>query len=148
MPLRRRGNQVLCTILLGNVTVNSALAIFLGDLTSGVIGLIVSTVIITIFGEVIPQSVCQRYSLIVAAHTTWVMYFFMALFFPISFPIAALLDRILGKEVGNVYTKNRLKNMFETLEKEKVINLSELKILQAALDLEQKTVGNVMTPIE
>ena len=54
LPLRRRGNLLLCTILLGNVTVNSALAILLGDLTSGLMGLLLSTAIITIFGEITP----------------------------------------------------------------------------------------------
>jgi len=54
LPVRRNGNLLLCTILLGNVTVNSALAIFMGDLTSGIYGLILSTGIITIFGEIIP----------------------------------------------------------------------------------------------
>jgi len=44
----------LCTILLGNVSVNSGLAILMGDITSGLVGLIVSTAVITVFGEIIP----------------------------------------------------------------------------------------------
>ena len=52
LPLRRRGNLLLCTILLGNVAVNSQLSILMGDLTSGTMGLIISTAIITMFGEI------------------------------------------------------------------------------------------------
>ena len=106
MPLRRRGNLLLCTILLGNVTVNSALAIFMGDLTSGLMGLILSTAIITIFGEIVPQAVCSRYALVVGAHTTYLVWFFVFLTSPISFPISAVLDKILGEEIGNILTKN------------------------------------------
>ena len=54
IPLRKRGNFLLCTILLGNVSVNSGLAILMGDITSGLVGLIVSTAVITVFGEIIP----------------------------------------------------------------------------------------------
>jgi metal transporter CNNM len=78
----------------------------MGDLTSGLTGLIVSTSIITIFGEIIPQAVCSRYALVIGAHTTWLVYFFMFVTFPISFPISAILDKVLGDEVGNVLSKN------------------------------------------
>ena len=54
LPLRRRGNLLLCTILLGNVSVNSGLSILMGDLTNGLTGLLVSTAVITMFGEIIP----------------------------------------------------------------------------------------------
>lgn len=138
----------MCTILLGNVSVNSGLSILMGNLTSGVVGLLVSTAIITVFGEIGPQAVCSRYALIIGAHTTWIMYFFMFLTFPISFPISAILDKILGEEVGNVLSKNQMLRMFEMLEKENIIKSSERKIIQAALDLEKKTAAVVMTPIE
>jgi metal transporter CNNM len=34
-PLRKRGNLLLCTLLLGNVTVNASIAIVSADFTSG-----------------------------------------------------------------------------------------------------------------
>ena len=47
-PLRKQGNLLLCTLLLGNVAVNSVLAVFLGSITVGVIAVIVSTGLIVI----------------------------------------------------------------------------------------------------
>jgi len=68
--------------------------------------------------------------------------------FPISFPISAILDKVLGEEVGNVLSKSQMKRMFEMLELENVIKSSERKIIQAALDLQEKSAKEVMTSID
>jgi len=78
----------------------------MGDLTSGIMGLIVSTAIITLFGEIIPQATCSRYALFIGAHSTWFIIIFMILTFPISFPISAILDKVLGEDPGNTMQKN------------------------------------------
>lgn len=54
LPLRRRGNLLLCTILLGNVMVNSLLSILMADIAGGGVALISSTALIVIFGEIVP----------------------------------------------------------------------------------------------
>ena len=92
-------------------------------------GLVISTSIITIFGEIIPQAACSRYALQVGAKTAWIMWIFMVLTFPCSFPLSAILDKVLGEEVGNVLSKNQMKRMFEMLESENVIKGSERKII-------------------
>jgi metal transporter CNNM len=94
----------------------------MGGLTSGLIGLIISTSIITLFGEIIPQAVCSRHALVVGAHTTWFVYFFMFVTFPISYPISAILDKVLGEEVGNVISRNMMTNFFVQLEEQGVFN--------------------------
>ena len=52
-PVRKDGNRLLCTLLLGNVAVNSAMAIFLGNIATGLVAGVVSTGLIVIFGEII-----------------------------------------------------------------------------------------------
>ena len=48
--VRRRGNLLLVTLLLGNVAVISILSIYLSSLTSGFIAALVATALITVFG--------------------------------------------------------------------------------------------------
>lgn len=55
MPIRARGNLLLCTVLLGNVLVNSTLTILLDGLTGGLGAILGSTFGIVVFGEIIPQ---------------------------------------------------------------------------------------------
>ncbi|KAF1740995.1 hypothetical protein MXB_2164, partial [Myxobolus squamalis] len=55
LPLRKKGNVLLCAILFGNTIVNSTTAIILENMTSGIVAVVVTTFIIVIFGEVIPQ---------------------------------------------------------------------------------------------
>ena len=54
-PVRKNGNLLLCTLLLGNVAVNTLLGILMADITGGTVGFLTSTALIVIFGEILPQ---------------------------------------------------------------------------------------------
>ncbi|KAK2530594.1 hypothetical protein Q9233_006155 [Columba guinea] len=121
-PVRRQGNYLLCSLLLGNVLVNTTLTILLDDIAgSGLVAVVVSTIGIVIFGEIVPQAICSRHGLAVGANTIFLTKFFMMMTFPASYPVSKLLDCVLVKE--------------------------ELNIIQGALELRTKTVEDVMTPL-
>ena len=101
----------------------------MGDLTSGLVGLIVSTAIITTFGEIIPQAVCSRYALFVGANTTWFIWFFLIITFPISYPLSAIIDKVLGDEVANTVSRTMLGNIFAQLEAEGIMKKEERRIM-------------------
>lgn len=48
----------------------------------------------------------------------WILYICVFITFPVSFPLSAILDKILGEDAGNVYNKSKMKRLFEMYEKE------------------------------
>ncbi|KAK2513085.1 Cnnm4 [Columba guinea] len=148
-PIRRKGNYLLCSLLLGNVLVNTTLTIFLDDLIGSGIGAVVaSTIGIVIFGEIVPQALCSRHGLAVGANTIVITKFFMMVTFPLSYPISKLLDCILGQEIGTVYNREKLVEMLKVTEPYNDLVREELNMIQGALELRTKTVEDVMTPLE
>jgi metal transporter CNNM len=77
----------------------------------------------------------------------------MYIFAPISWPTAKLLDWFLGEDHGVIYKKAGLKALV-TLHKflgpslSERLNQDEVTIIGAVLDLKDKPVRSVMTPIE
>uniref|UniRef100_A0A3P9HA54 Metal transporter n=1 Tax=Oryzias latipes TaxID=8090 RepID=A0A3P9HA54_ORYLA len=147
-PIRSKGNYLLCSLLLGNVLVNTTLTILLDDLIGSGLGAVVaSTVGIVIFGEIVPQALCSRHGLAVGANTIMLTKLFMLLTFPLSWPISKLLDCVLGQEIGTVYNREKLVGMLKVTEPYNDLVKEELNMIQGALELRTKTVEDVMTPL-
>mmetsp|Transcript_46436 Transcript_46436/g.41483 ORF Transcript_46436/g.41483 Transcript_46436/m.41483 type:complete len:731 (+) Transcript_46436:98-2290(+) len=149
-PLRKRGNWLLCTLLIGNVAVNSALSILLADKTSGLVGFFVSTATITIFGEIIPQALCSRFALEIGAKTIWIVWPLMWLMAIVAYPIAFLLDKALGDELGTVYSNKELQKLVEIHAEIEGTGVSgdTAGMLKGALGLKDALVTNCMTEMK
>eukprot|EP00045_Choanoeca_perplexa_P003224 m.29294 g.29294 ORF g.29294 m.29294 type:complete len:708 (-) comp11936_c0_seq19:136-2259(-) len=147
LPLRRRGNLLLCTVLLGNVLVNSTLTILMDSIAGGVGAVLGSTAGIVIFGEIVPQSICSRHGLAVGAKTIWLTKFFMMLTFPIAYPISRVLDKVLGDEVGAVYQRKQLLHLLQMQNQYNDLEADEYKIVTGALTFRDKTAASVMTAL-
>ncbi len=68
IPVRKQGNLLLCTLLLGNTVINSAISILLADVTTGPIGLLASTGLILLFG---PAPLCLPQGPVFASWRAW-----------------------------------------------------------------------------
>lgn len=149
--LSRGKHWVLVTLLLSNVITNETLPIVLDrSLGGGWPAVVGSTAAIVVFGEIIPQSISVRYGLGVGAMFAPFVLVLMYLMYPVAYPIAMLLDRILGEDHGTMYKRAGLKTLV-TLHKSmgvERLNEDEVTIISAVLDLKEKPVGDIMTPME
>lgn len=150
-PLRDQGNLLLCTLLLGNTVVNSSLSILLSDIFVGPIAILASTFLIVIFGEICPQALCSRHGLKIGAMSLPVVNFFLIMMYPISYPISLVLDHVLGREIGNVYSRNELKALVAIhvedpdAAAESGLTSNDHKFLHGALAYKEKVVSEVFT---
>jgi metal transporter CNNM len=114
LPIRRRGNWLLCTLLLGNTLANSILAILIDGVSwlSGPIGVIATTIFILIFGEILPQSFCSRHGLAVGYYTFNLVLLIRLALAVAAFPLSKVLDCALGEELGTQYSRTELKQLF------------------------------------
>lgn len=147
-PVRKDGNLLLCTLLLGNVAVNSALSIFLGEIATGLIGGIIATGLIVVFGEIIPQASFSRHALKVGASTVWLVRIFRFILFPICKPIAMVLDKVLGTELPTIYNRRELAHILEEHQKDDSSEIEEddARIAIGALTYSDKELQQIMVP--
>jgi len=148
--LNKGRHWVLVVLLLGNVIVNESLPIFLDSaIGGGVAAIVISTTAIVIFGEIIPQAVSVRYGLSIGARCVPVVLALMYFFAPIAWPIAKLLDHVLGKGDVHTYKKAELKSFLQFHRTgEEPLRDDEISILNGVLELNTKKVERIMTPMK
>lgn len=149
-PVRKRGNQLLTTLLLGNVVVNTTLSIYLGSVAPGIVAGLIATTLIVLFGEILPQAVISRHGLWFGARTIWATKFFMFLLAPVAWPIAKLLDKALGSELPTTYSHHELMDIISEHEdsEHSAIDEDEERIVHGALRFSHRQVREVMTSAE
>lgn len=135
-------------MLIGNVAVNAVIAIYMGSIASGLVAGIISTLLITIFGEIFPQAVFSRFALDIGSKFVWLVKIFLFIFYPIAAPLAFLLNKTLGEEMPTMYSRGELKEIIleHSANNESEIDQNEANIARGAFTFGEKTVKEVMIP--
>ncbi|PWN50751.1 DUF21-domain-containing protein [Violaceomyces palustris] len=153
IPIRKDGHLLLTTLLIANMITNETLPIIADPILGGGLqAVIVSIVLVVIFAELIPQSVCSRYGLVIGAYMAVPTRILLIILWPIAFPVSRVLHWTLGPHHGIVYRRAELKELV-SMHAAAGGRGGDLKgdtvmIVGGALDLQEKVVKEAMTPMD
>ena len=161
--IEQRYPEALTTILIGNNVVNIVLSSLSTIITLsllgkenealvGVVSTLVSTVVLLIFGEIIPKLLGKSLALPYVCITSYPLRALMVLFYPLTALVMSfvrVISRLWKKEDGEekpAVTEEELATIIETVEEEGVIDEESGELLQSALEFSDITVEQILTP--
>lgn len=154
--LVEKSSELLTTILVGNNIVN----IFASSLTtvisqrifkSDAIGIAVgvTTLVILIFGEIIPKTFARTHAENFSVFTIRILQFFYYLTFPIIKTMVWVIHKVLGDNaqlVGRVVTKKDIEYMIQKAEKENSMDSKQIDLINSILEFPKIKVKDIMIP--
>ena len=152
----------LSAILIGNNLANIAVSVcstlivmqvFADHVgTASFVVTIIVTVVILIFGEIVPKVLAKQHADTVARIVSFPIRILTIILSPIVAIVMALLfllRKLWGKDRADdapTVTEEELSSIIETVEEEGVIDEEQSELLQSALEFHDITVGEIMTP--
>ncbi len=146
---RKDGTYLIVCILLGGTAVVAAMSLILESVFGGIIAGIITTGLVTIIGEILPQTIFVRYGYRFSRYFFWLLDIIFILFYPVAKPLTMLLDRLLGEELPNIYSREELTHLVEehAHTDDSTIDVDESRIVRGALQYSTLRAGDIMTPI-
>ena len=150
LPFREKIHFTLASILLANVAAVSATSLILEESTGGLVAGILTTLLIVVFGEVLPQAIFIRFALKFCAFFVPLLYVTKVITYPVAKLIQLLLDSLLKPGQKQLHSRRELGLLISEHEiaDESELDDDEIEIIQGALQLSEKKVSDVMEPIE
>lgn len=151
-----RYDTALSAVLIGNNIVNIGAASvgtlfftgLLGPSGAGV-STIVLTVVVLIFGEVVPKSLAKMNPEKVVMRSASILWYLMKIFAPLIWvlqQIVRIFSNKMGGEQQPSVTEEELKVIIEEIEDEGVLNEHESELVQSAIDFDDIMVDEILTP--
>ena len=150
-------DSTLSTILVGNNVVNIASASvatvlftkLIGQHYGAAISTVVMTILVLVFGEVLPKSFAKANAEKLSLNLAKPLYFFIVILKPIVIIFVKLteLAKKLSKSQGEPsVTEEELKYIIESIEEEGVLEQKESELVRSALEFDDITVKEILTP--
>ena len=149
LPLRRNTHLTLASILLANVAAVSACSLVLDQRFNGWIAGLASTLLIVVFGEVIPQAMFAKNPLTWSSRFAPLLRFMRFATYIISKPLQLLLDKLFPRQRAKLQSRQELGLLItEHLTNEtSELDDDEIEIMRGALSLSEKRVRDITTDI-
>uniref|UniRef100_A0A7S1CTU2 CNNM transmembrane domain-containing protein n=1 Tax=Picochlorum oklahomense TaxID=249345 RepID=A0A7S1CTU2_9CHLO len=151
-PLIAKPHKLLVTLVVWNAIAAEALPLVLDRITDPITAVILSVTVVLMFGEIIPQALCTNHGLTIGAFFSPLVRVLLVITTPLSTPIAAILDILLGPRNSALFRRTQLKTFVDLHDANKNYggNLSteEVTIIKGALDLTHKRARAAMTPLD
>jgi len=149
LPFREKTHLSLASILFGNIAVVSAVSLLLGSYLQGLFAGLLSTLLIVIFGEILPQAFFARFALQFCAFFAPFLRLTILVTYVFSKPIQLLLDKLISPEERNLHSRDELGMIIgEHRASTSELDDDEVEIIQGALQMSEKKVGDIMEPIK
>ncbi len=150
LSIRKKTHLNLASILFTNVAVISATSLVLAQFMNGFVAGAISTIILVIFGEILPQAFAAKHALKAVSRFAPFLRFIILLSYSISKPLQILLDKIIGPEGERLHTRHELGLMIDDHLGDDASELDddEVEIVKGALQLSEKRVREIMIPLK
>jgi len=153
LPLLEDRYLLLVTLLIANSIALETMPILLEEMVGGVPAVILSVILSLCFSEVIPQSLCTgKYQIQLASAFANFIKVVIYVFYPISYIIARLLDKVIGKKVNKILNFDELKVVFkQQLDAHKIpdgLSESQVCLIINVIEKRNKQVSDLVIPAE
>ncbi len=151
-------DKALSTILVGNNLVNIAAATISAQLATELFGpsrgvfisTFVVTILVLIFGEIMPKSFAKEYAELMALKVSGTLLFLIKILSPLTWLFLQLRKGmsllVKNKEQIPSFTEDELKVMLDLSEEEGVLNKKEKELVHRSLDFDDIIVGEILKP--
>ena len=151
-------DSTLSSILIGNNIVNIAMAtigayiaakLITDDTISGIVSTAIVTLVVLIFGEIVPKSFAKRHAEGFALKTAYILSVLNILFFPLNIlfiSLSKLITRGVKEETAPTVTEDELETIVDNMADEGVIEENDSDLIINALKLSDKIIDDIMIP--
>lgn len=131
-------NTTICAYMFSRFVLNPTIA--------NILNTVIMTIVILIFGEILPKAYAKHNSEKYVLRFSGVIYAFMKIIYIVALPFFALQKLVLKNKEVHKITEDEFETIVDTMEVQGVIDSENASIIHGALDISEKTVYDIFVP--